>query len=107
MEAASKGAFENGGTTVGILPGAEHADGNRYLTVSIPTGLGHARNAVIATAADGLIAIGGGYGTLSEVSLGLKMDKPVLALESWGDIPSVVSVNSPHEAIETLRERLA
>lgn len=107
MEEASRGAFEQGGMTVGILPGYEHSSGNRYLTVTIPTGLGHARNAVIAAAADGMVAVGGEYGTLSEISLALKMDKPVVALESWGTLPAVKGVSTVQEAIRILKEHLA
>jgi hypothetical protein len=107
MEAASKGAFEKGGTTVGILPGYDSSDGNPYLSIVIPTGLGHARNAVIAAAADGIVAVGGRYGTLSEVALGLKMGKPVVAISSWGDVDGVIAVSSAGEAITALKGRFA
>ncbi|MEE8483156.1 MAG: TIGR00725 family protein [Nitrospinota bacterium] len=110
MEAASKGARENGGTAVGILPGYSHSDGNRFLTISIPTGLGHARNAVIAAAANGLIAIGGEYGTLSEAALGLKMGKPVVvvkAIESWGNVKGIIKASTPEKAINIIKENLA
>lgn len=83
MEAASRGAREAGGTVVGILPGEDRGEGNGYLTVAIPTGLGHARNALVARTADALIAVGGGYGTLSEIGLALKMGKPVIGLGTW------------------------
>ena len=83
MEAAAKGARQAGGLVVGILPGRRRREGNPYLTVALPTGLGDARNAVIACAADAFIAISGGYGTLSEIGLALKMDKPVVGLFTW------------------------
>ena len=105
MEAASKGAAENGGLTVGILPGNDRAEANRYISVVIPTGLGHARNAVIAAAADGVVAVGGKYGTLSEVALSLKMGKPVAAIGRWSGIEGVVAVSSAQEAIQCLKER--
>ncbi len=83
MEAASKGAHTKGGLVLGILPGPSRAEGNCYLTVAVPTGMGEARNALVARASDVLIAIGGGYGTLSEIALGLKMGRPVVGLGTW------------------------
>lgn len=83
MEAAAKGARQAGGLVVGILPGRHRREGNSYLTVALPTGLGDARNAVIACAADAFIAVSGGYGTLSEIGLALKMNKPVVGLFTW------------------------
>ncbi|MBO8138426.1 MAG: TIGR00725 family protein [Desulfotomaculum sp.] len=87
MEAASRGAAENNGTVVGILPGTDRRMGNRYLTLAIATGLRDARNAVIASASDGLIAVSGGWGTLSEIALARKMNRPVVALKSWQVTP--------------------
>lgn len=83
MEAAARGAAEAGGTAIGILPGEHREQGNPYLAFSIATGLGEARNAIIARTADAMIAIGGEYGTLSEIALALKMNKPVIGLKSW------------------------
>ena len=107
MEAASRGASENSGVVIGILPGYDHADGNEYLSFVIPTGLGHARNAVIAAAADGMIAVGGGHGTISEVALALKMGKPVAAIRFTATVEGVIEVSTPQEAITALKERLA
>ncbi|MQL51003.1 TIGR00725 family protein [Desulfofundulus thermobenzoicus] len=83
MEAAARGARRAGGLVIGILPGHDRREGNPYLSVSLATGLGDARNAIIACACDVLIAIGGGYGTLSEIGLALKMGKPVVGLHTW------------------------
>jgi len=83
MEAAARGAQLAGGLVVGILPGTSRREGNPYLTVALATGLGDARNAVITCASDALIAISGGYGTLSEIGLALKMGKPVVGLFTW------------------------
>jgi uncharacterized protein (TIGR00725 family) len=83
MEGACKGARAGGGTTLGILPGLDRAEANPYVDVAVPTGLGEARNALVVRAADSLIAVGGGYGTLSEVALALKVGKPVVGLESF------------------------
>jgi hypothetical protein len=83
MEAACRGARDAGGTAVGILPGTERSAANRWVDVAIPTGLGEARNALVVRAADVLIAIGGAYGTLSEVALALKAGKRVIGVGTW------------------------
>jgi len=83
MEAACKGAASAGGTTIGILPGHDVSEGNPYLTIALPTGLGEARNAVVARAGRAVIAIGGAYGTLSEIALALKAGRRVIGLETW------------------------
>jgi uncharacterized protein (TIGR00725 family) len=83
MEAACRGAKDAGGTTVGILPGYDRGAANRYVDVAIATGLGEARNALVVRAADALIAVGGAYGTLSEIALALKTGKPVVGIRSW------------------------
>jgi uncharacterized protein (TIGR00725 family) len=98
MEAACHGARESGGTTVGILPGANRATANAFVDVAIATGLGEARNALVVRSADALIAIGRGYGTLSEIALALRARKPVLAVDSW-DIEGVQSAATPEEAV--------
>lgn len=106
MEAASRGAHEAGGIAVGILPGADRSHANKWLTIALPTDMGHARNALVALAGDAIIAICGGYGTLSEIAFGLKMGKPVVGLESWdlGDCPAeqmaMVQAVTPEEAVE-------
>jgi uncharacterized protein (TIGR00725 family) len=99
MEAACRGAKEAGGTTVGILPGADRRAANRYVDVALATGLGEARNALVARAADVLVAIAGGHGTLSEIALALKAGTPVVGLETW-PIEGVEAVRSPEEAAE-------
>jgi hypothetical protein len=83
MEAACRGAKDADGTTVGLLPGADRGAANPWVDVAIPTGLGEARNALVVRAADALVAVGGGYGTLSEIALALKADKPVVGLGTW------------------------
>jgi uncharacterized protein (TIGR00725 family) len=101
MEAACMGAREAGGTTIGILPGSDRSAANPYVDIAIPTGLGEARNALVVRAADALIAIGGGYGTLSEIAFALKADKRVVGLVTW-DIEGVEPVESPEAAVETV-----
>ena len=83
MEAAARGAAEEGGTSLGILPGIGREDGNLHLTLSIPTGMGEMRNTLIVRAADVLIAVGGEFGTLSEVAFALKTGVPVVGLGTW------------------------
>ena len=103
MESASKGAYMEGGLTVGILPGDKKEDANPYIRVPIATGLGETRNALIAKACDVLIAIGGEYGTLSEIALALKMGKKVIGVNTWR-IPGVIEVKNPEDAMaEALR----
>jgi uncharacterized protein (TIGR00725 family) len=83
MEAACRGARAEGGLTVGVLPGADRLTANRYVELAIATGMGEARNALIARTADAVIAIAGEYGTLSEIALALKMGKPVVGVNTW------------------------
>jgi len=101
MEAASRGAAGAGGTALGILPGSDRAEGNAHLTVSIPTGLGEMRNALLVRTVDALVAVGGSWGTLSEVALACRTGVPVLALHGW-DLPAEggpVVVADPAEAV--------
>jgi uncharacterized protein (TIGR00725 family) len=101
MEAACRGAKEAGGTTLGLLPGRDRDDANPYVDVAVPTGLGEARNALVVRTADALIAIGGGYGTLSEIALALRTGKRVVGLGTW-EIEGIEAVSSPDEAVEAV-----
>lgn len=83
MEAVCRGARAAGGRTVGILPGLDRADANPYVELAIPTGLGEMRNALVVRAADAVVAVGGEFGTLSEVALALKTGVPVVGLDTW------------------------
>jgi uncharacterized protein (TIGR00725 family) len=83
MDAAARGHESAGGTSVGILPGDERGSASSHLTVAISTGLGEARNAIVARTADAVVAIGGEFGTLSEIAFALKMGKPVVGLGTW------------------------
>lgn len=95
MEASCRGARERGGLTVGILPHA--GEGNPHLAVRVRTGLSHARNVIIVESADAVVAVGGRYGTLSEIAIALKTGKPVFGYRSW-DIDGVFRCESPEEA---------
>lgn len=83
MEAACAGAAAAGGLTVGLLPGEDRAAGNPHLTVALPTGLGELRNGLVVRASDALLAIGGSWGTLSEIALARRTAVPVVALAGW------------------------
>lgn len=80
MEAVARGASEAGGVTVGILPGRDEADANDWITLPLPTGMGEARNALVVRAAEAVVAVGGGWGTLSEIALARKMGRSVATL---------------------------
>jgi len=98
MEAACRGAKQAGGTTVGLLPGGSRSEANRFVDVAIPTGLGEARNALVVRAADAVVAVGGGYGTLSEIALALRAGKRVVGLGTW-EIDGVVAADDPGAAV--------
>ena len=83
MRAASRGALAAGGETIGILPGADPSEANEYVRTPIATGLGVARNLVVVTSADAVVAVGGRYGTLSEIGLALRQGRHVVTLSSW------------------------
>ncbi len=100
MEWAARGAKEQGGTTVGILPGERRSDANRFIDCAVVTGMGHARNVLVVKSADAVIALPGGNGTLSEIALALKMHKPVIVLGAWKTIKGVIVAETPKEAVE-------
>ena len=99
MAAAAKGAAQAGGTVIGMLPGEGRSDANEWVTVSIPTGMGELRNGLIVRTADAMIAVGGAYGTLSEIALGLSAGLKVYGLHTW-EIDGVVAVDSPEQAVD-------
>ena len=103
MGADSDGAAVERGTVVGILPDPDRAEANTHLTIAIATGLGQARNAVLVTAADSVIAIGQGWGTLSEIALAQRLGRPVFALDTW-DVKGLDVVHSPAEAVNRALE---
>jgi uncharacterized protein (TIGR00725 family) len=99
MDAVAQAAAGEGGTVVGILPGDSRAGSSPHLTLALPTGLGQARNAVIATSAESVIAIGGGWGTLSEIGLARRLGRRVLGLRTWA-VEGLETAASPAEAVE-------
>jgi uncharacterized protein (TIGR00725 family) len=107
MEAVCRGARSAGGLTLGILPGRDRREANAYVEVAVPTGMGEMRNALVVRAADAVIAVGGAYGTLSEIALALRGGTPVVGLGTWelirGGHPDdgIIRAASPREAVET------
>ncbi len=103
MEAACRGATEAGGTTVGILPGNDINGANEWVTIPIATGIGLARNSIIARTVSAAIAIGGQYGTLSEIAYCFQYGVPVFAIQSW-EINGVEHVETAEEAVRLALE---
>lgn len=105
MEAACKGASSQGGVTIGILPGGNGKAANSYVQIPIVTNLGEARNVVVVKSAQAVIAIGGGYGTLSEIGHALRNGIPVIGLNTWslsrkGQLDSsIIPAQNPAEAV--------
>ncbi|MBW2108416.1 MAG: TIGR00725 family protein [Deltaproteobacteria bacterium] len=102
MEGACRGAKESGGITVGILPGSDKAAANPFVTIPIVTALGHARNILIVHSSDLVVAISGGYGTLSEISIALKVGVPVIGLDTWPNLEGVRYVSTPAQALDEM-----
>jgi len=106
MEAACKGAASQGGTTVGILPGNSLGDANPYVKIPIVTGMGYARNAIVAKSGQAVIAIGGSHGTLSEIAHALQHGIPVIGLGTWSlsrggvEDRSIILAQNAAEAVE-------
>src|SRR3954465_5158815 len=105
MEAACRGAKSAGGTTLGILPGSRREDANPHVDIAVATGLGEMRNGLVVRSADALIAVGGEFGTLSEIALALKAGKAVVGLRTWElakggrTVPAVIEASSPEDAV--------
>ena len=105
MEAASRGAAEAGGLVVGVLPGFSRREANRWVAVPIVTGMDQARNVVLVRSCDAVIAVGGMYGTLSEIALAIKLGKPVVGLGTWrlrqpeGRRVPIIRAKTPEDAV--------
>lgn len=99
MEAACMGAKRAGGLTVGILPGVDRAGANPYVDVALPTGLGELRNGLVVRCSEALVAVGGSWGTLSEIAFAMRTGRPVVALGSWDVLPSDPLPDGAAEAV--------
>jgi len=102
MEGASRGCFEAGGMTVGLLPGSRKEQANSYIRVAIPTGLGEGRNLLVVRASDILVAISGGHGTLSEIALALKTGKTVVGIRTFENIKGIIRAPAAEEVLRIL-----
>ncbi len=100
MQAAAQGAKEAGGTTVGILPGPSAADANPYIDLHIVTDMGHARNVILVRSSDAVIAVSGGYGTLSEIAIALKLGIPCVGLRTWELDSRIELKKAPDQAVQ-------
>ena len=113
MEHAARGARSVGGLTIGLLPGGDPNDANEYIDIAIATSLGHGRNAVLANTADGVVALGGGLGTLSEIALALRNGRPTIGIRTWRferdgrTEPELPLAANPTEALDWLFARMA
>jgi uncharacterized protein (TIGR00725 family) len=111
MEAAARGAAAVGGEVIGILPGADPADANPYCTHVVATGIGHARNLAVVASADAVIAIGGEWGTLSEIAFARRLGRPVVALRTWAlrgigameEAPGIEAASDPAAAVAAVQ----
>jgi uncharacterized protein (TIGR00725 family) len=107
MEAACRGASSEGGITIGILPGDNAMIANPYVQIPIVTGMGYARNVIVVKSAQAVIAVGGSYGTLSEIAHALQNGIPVIGLDTWSlsrkgiEDKSIITANNPRDAVET------
>lgn len=104
MEAVCRGAVSEGGMTIGILPGNNRQEANTYIQIPIVTGMGYARNAIVVKSAQAVIAIGGSYGTLTEIAYALQNDIPVIGLNTWslsreGQEEAIIRIADPVEAV--------
>ena len=112
MEHAARGARAAGGLTIGLLPGDDPDEANEYVQVAIATGLGHARNAILARTADGVVAVGGGLGTLSEIALALRNGRPTIGIQTWRfdrdrrTEPELPIAANPKDALDWLFSRM-
>lgn len=105
MEAVCRGMDLMGGTTIGLLPEAHAEEANKYVTISLATGLGYARNEILATACDAACAFGGKYGTLSEIAHTLNYNKPIASVGSW-NVDGVQKCESALEAFEWIKKQI-
>jgi uncharacterized protein (TIGR00725 family) len=102
MAAAARGAKAAGGTTIGILPGEQHADANEWIDHVIVSGIGHARNLAVAASGEVVIAIGGSWGTLAEIGFARRLGRRVVILAPGWELEGdgIERADSPEHAVE-------
>lgn len=105
MEAACRGAREAGGITIGILPGDNRSEANRYVDIPIVSGMGIGRNIIVVRSSQAIIALAGSHGTLSEISFALQLRIPVIGLKAWQEISQILQASTPEEAVGLAFER--
>jgi len=100
MEAACKGAKSEGGLTIGIIPGDSKTQSNPYVDIPVVTAMSHARNVIVVRSSDAIIAIGGSYGTLSEIAFALRLEIPVIGINTWDVSPEIKKAQTPKAAVD-------
>lgn len=100
MEAVSKGADSENGLVVGILPGTSDKEANKYIDIPIVTGFGHGRNIIVVRSSQAIIAIGGSFGTLSEISFALRLKIPVIGINTWNVSEEIINTENPVQAVD-------
>ncbi|TML12406.1 MAG: hypothetical protein E6G31_09500 [Actinobacteria bacterium] len=106
MAAAMRGAKAAGGTTIGILPGTSRSDANEWVDHAVATGLGHMRNFAVAASGDAVIAVGGSWGTLTEIAFAKRLGRPVVILEPGLEVDGVDRAATPEEAVDFVLARV-
>ena len=106
MSAAMRGAKAAGGTTIGILPGTSRSEANEWVDYAVATGLGHMRNFAVAATGDAVIAVGGSWGTLTEIGFAKRLGRPVVILEPGPEVAGVDRAATPEEAVDFVLARL-
>ncbi len=104
MAAAARGAKGAGGTTIGILPGESRREANEWIDHVVVTGIGHARNLAVVASGDGVIAVGGSWGTLAEIGFARRLGRPTVVLEPGWQIEGIARADSPRSAVERVLE---
>lgn len=100
MEAACRGAKSEGGLTIGIVPGDSKDDCNLYVDIPVVTAMSHARNVIVVRSSDAVIAIGGSFGTLSEIAFALRLEIPIVGINTWDVSTEIRRAETPKEAVD-------
>jgi uncharacterized protein (TIGR00725 family) len=107
MAAAARGAKSVGGTTIGILPGERRGDANEWIDHAVVTGMGHARNFAVAASGDAVIAVGGSWGTMSEIAFARLLGRPVVILGHGWELEGIDRAETPADAVDLVLSRVS